>query len=204
LTRNNEIRFFNPLSDPFPANLFPGNYFSKEFVKTVFGERISPGKLSIEHSLFLYALSKTQIYLREILSKIGYLFIHIFTVLSRLLMTTSLVFVFKFYLLVFPLFLLEYVPMWRSSLAAYAFNEQLCREPQWSSVISVNGSTAAVGFSQWLSSAGAGLFRVHCRLSACLEGAYIVRPAFQSGWRFRTFQLLPAVSVLFSGLALGC
>ena len=68
LTRNNEFRFFNPLSDPFPENLFPGNNFEK-FVETVFGEGISPGKFAVEHSLFLYALAKTQISLREILSK---------------------------------------------------------------------------------------------------------------------------------------
>jgi len=41
-------------------------------VETVFGEGIAPGKLAIEHSLFLYALAKTQISLREILSKVGY------------------------------------------------------------------------------------------------------------------------------------
>jgi len=41
-------------------------------VETVFGDGISPGKLAVGHSLFLYALAKTQISLREILSKAGY------------------------------------------------------------------------------------------------------------------------------------
>ena len=72
LTRNNEIHFFNPLSDPFPANLFPGYNFSETSVETVFEQGISPGKFAVEHSLFLYALAKTQISLREILSKVGY------------------------------------------------------------------------------------------------------------------------------------
>jgi len=72
LTRNDEIRFFNPLSDPFTANLFPGNNFSETFVETVFEEGISPGKFAVEPSLFLYALAKTQIFIREILSKAGY------------------------------------------------------------------------------------------------------------------------------------
>jgi len=71
LTCTNEIRFFNPLSESFPGNLFPGHNFSEEFVKAVFGQGIAPGKLAVEHSLFLYALAKTQISLREILSKVG-------------------------------------------------------------------------------------------------------------------------------------
>jgi len=71
LTRNNEIRFFDPVLESFPGNVFPGHHFSKWFVKTVFGQGIAPGKLAIEHSLFLYALAKTQISIREILSKVG-------------------------------------------------------------------------------------------------------------------------------------
>jgi len=105
----------------------------------------------------------------------GYLIIHSFTVLSRLLMTTSLVFVFKFCRLVFSSFLLEYVP---------------------------DGSTA-VDFSHWLSWADAGLFRVHCRLSAGSWDAYIVRPAFRCGWWFRIFQLLRRVgAILWTGAQL--
>jgi len=71
LTRANEIRYFNPISEEtFPANVFPGICLTPNFPETTFGQGITPGKLAVE-SLFLYALAKTQISLREILSKVG-------------------------------------------------------------------------------------------------------------------------------------
>ena len=72
LTRANEIRYFNPiLEETFLANVFSGICLSPLFPETIFGRGITPGKLAVE-SLFLYALAKTQISLREILSKVGY------------------------------------------------------------------------------------------------------------------------------------
>jgi len=71
LTRANEIRYFNPiLKETFPANVFPGICLTPNFPESIFGQGITPGKLAVE-SLFLYALAKTQISLREILSKVG-------------------------------------------------------------------------------------------------------------------------------------